>query len=73
MSDSQKEFTAWLEGWKNAESVMDNLKRERLDHIDIAQVVEQLDDAFVWALAHSLPKKYSGLVQFQRWLARTHP
>ena len=73
MSGKSITLTDWHEGWKRTRLKMLKEKRERLKNINISLVIEQLDDAFLWALSNSKPKKTSGLVELQRLLKRIHP
>lgn len=70
MRDSEKvEMMKWIKAWKRAGAFMVQDRREALDHVDIQQVIENLDDAFESAIFHPYPKP-SGLVEQQAWFSR---
>lgn len=46
------------------------LRRQSLRRVDIAQAIEDLDDAFELAIRTARPSTTSGLVQFQALLAK---
>jgi len=60
----------WLGGWKEASERMAAFQKEDLQRLDIARVMEDLDDAFESALLHSPPASTSGPVIQQAWFAK---
>ena len=60
----------WIHDWEQAGLVLQRSRRDALDHVDVEQAIEGLDDAFEAALFHSPPRRSSGLVELQSWLAR---
>ncbi|MCP4111851.1 MAG: hypothetical protein GY749_41045 [Desulfobacteraceae bacterium] len=68
MTDNEKaEILKWIQNWKEAGAVMEQIRRDEMEHIDIQQIIENLDDAFESALINSPPRLTSGLVEQQAW------
>lgn len=71
MNDKEKaKILRRIRQWEASEKVMEKLRREYLQNIDIQQVIESLEDAFRSALIHTPPRLTSGLVEQQAWFAK---
>jgi hypothetical protein len=71
MKDCETEaLRRWVACWKAAGARMEELRRERLRHIDTQQSLMNLADAFESCRIHRQPRPTSGLVEQQRWFRR---
>ena len=69
-SDSKRELRAFVERWQTASARLDDLRREDLRDVDVAERIEALNGAFEAALARLPPRKTCGLVEQQAIFAR---
>jgi len=70
MAETTEGMAQWLANWKTASTRLAGLRRQDLQHIDLAKVFEAMEGAFQSALLHSPKPMTSGLVQFQALLAK---
>jgi len=60
----------WVEAWKNAAPVLEELRRKEIREGDNLQILASLEGAFNQAL-HSQPMRTSsGMVEMQKWFAK---
>jgi len=68
----QMDMKQWVENWKRVGPILEQLKYEELRAPDydkgLADFIPMLD----WACANAEPREISGLVEQQRFFARTH-
>ncbi len=73
MNDKEKAvMVKRIRQWEESGKVMERLRREDLQNIDVQQVIESFDDAFESALLHTPARLTSGLVEQQAWFAKKH-
>ena len=60
----------WIKGWENAGSVLRKEREERLQNVDVGQIIEELEDAFQSAMRHLDDSKLSGLIELQYYFKR---
>jgi len=71
MTDSsRKNIQQRIRQWKAAGIVMEQARRDMIDHASCRQAIEALNDAFESALLHTPPRLTSGLVEQQAWFSR---
>ena len=58
-------LAAWVARWKATGPVLQQLDRERAEHLSLSSAIELLDDAFEAALRCHPPARSSGLVTQQ--------
>ena len=63
----------WVRRWQANGPLLRELERERLERLDLAAVIEALDDAFEAALRNQPRRRSSGLVLQQEIFARNRP
>ena len=71
MEEKEKiDMLKWIRSWEKAGSVMEQIKRDELEHVDVQHVIETLDDAFESALLQIPTRATSGLVEMQAWFSK---
>lgn len=63
-------LAAWVARWRATGPVLEQLDRERAEHLCLASAIDLLDDAFEAALRCHPPARSSGLVTQQLILMR---
>lgn len=64
----ERTLAAWVARWRATGPVLQQLDRERAEHLSLASAIELLDDAFEAARHCHPPARSSGLVTLQRLL-----
>ena len=59
----------WVQNWRNAGVMLEQLRRDDLLKLDTVAAVSALSDAFDLAVASAAPRLGSGLVEQQRLFA----
>jgi hypothetical protein len=66
MNDERMQMKQWVEHWTRVGPLLESFKRKELCEMNIAQVIEDLSDAFEAALRMNPPRPTSGLFIQQR-------
>ena len=70
MSDQSLDGSEWVKCWQRASQRMEQLRREELDRIDLAQVIQALEESYLAARAAMERSTTSGLVEQQALFMR---
>ena len=66
----KKDSLKMVEQWKKSSSLLSRIRRDEMKQIDIARVIEGLDDAFEAAILNNSIRKTSGLIEMQHWFSK---
>jgi hypothetical protein len=66
----KKEIRQWVERWNRIAVDLEHIRRKELTSVNIALMVELLEDAFQSALRFNKPKQTSGLIEQQKWFQK---
>lgn len=68
MTESEKLKTLeWIKNWQELGPMLEDLRRDSLKTLNIADAIESFDLAYKSARMHCPRRKTSGLVQQQSW------
>lgn len=73
MHDSIPDVADWLARREQAFARIRELRVRELDRVDVAAVIDALEDAFQAAIRQLGPSTTSGLVEQQAWFAKGRP
>jgi len=60
----------WVRTWKEAGPLLEAIRRREIREADNLKVLASLEGAFNHALRTMPPRRSSGLVEMQKWLAK---
>ncbi len=67
---SREDARAFVDQWRRAGAALRHVEREELQHVDVAVTIRAFSGAVVIAAAADPARATSGLVEFQRLVAR---
>jgi hypothetical protein len=68
--DQREALRRWVETWRAAGPELEAIRRREIREGDNLQVLASLEGAFNHAVRTMPPRKSSGMVEMQKWLAR---
>lgn len=68
--DDREMMRRWVQTWKEAGPLLEEIRREEVREADNVQVVALLEDAFKDAVRRLPQRESSGLVEMQKWFAK---
>ena len=68
--DESEKVRLWVRTWREAGPQLDEIRRREIRDADNLRVLASLEGAFNQAVRELPPRKSSGMVEMQKWLAK---